>query len=168
MDKIWRFPSYSLGLLVGLGCGLVDHGGWGAAMGRVGSEVAVEGHPAGNASLGPGAGLLGVQVDAFILQRPPKPLDEDVVDAAAWPSIEMRTPACLKRVVQANDVNCDPWRRLGTRTDGATMLHVHNFRRAEIDVGGPPYRPARRHPRHPRGVRSPSSSDRWRHDGSLH
>ena len=52
-------------------------------MGGVRPLVVVEGDPTTDGCLGLRAGLPGVQVDAFILERPPQALDEDVVEAAA-------------------------------------------------------------------------------------
>jgi hypothetical protein len=81
-----RYPgdlSYSLHLLVGLGCVEVDYGGRLSAMGSVRALVVVEGDPAPDASLGLRSCFPSVQINAFILQRPPEALDEDVVQASA-------------------------------------------------------------------------------------
>lgn len=44
----------------------------------------VEGDPASDASLCLGAGFPSMQIGAFILQRPPDTLDEDVVEIAGF------------------------------------------------------------------------------------
>ena len=49
------------------------------------------------------AALEGVEKDAFVFQRSPQPLDEDV--KRPRPSIEMRMPASLSVVVKAKLVN---------------------------------------------------------------
>ena len=46
------------------------------------------------------------------------------------PSIEILVPTRFNLAVQAKDVTWLPRRRMAARTDGATMLHVH-------DLGGP-------------------------------
>ena len=53
-------------------------------MGSVLAMVVGEGDPATDGSLGLRAGLLRMQIDAFILQGPPKAFDEDVVEAAPF------------------------------------------------------------------------------------
>ena len=53
-------------------------------MGGVGPQVVVEGDPASDAGLGLGSGFPGMQIDAFIFQRPPEALDEDVVQVSGF------------------------------------------------------------------------------------
>lgn len=72
MDRSSADLSYCLHLLIGLGCGEVDHGGRLSAMGSVWAMVGVESDPAPDTGLRLRSGLLGVQVDAFILQGPPE------------------------------------------------------------------------------------------------
>ena len=65
------------------------------ALGRVGGVgplVIVEGDPLANPGLRLRAGLPSVQIDALILQGPPEPFDEDVVEAAPL-SLRMRARA---------------------------------------------------------------------------
>ncbi len=85
MDSFRGDLSYSLPLLVGFDLVEVDHGGRLSAMGGVGPLVVVEGDPPANAGFGLRTGLPGVKVDALILQRSPEALDEDVVEAPAFP-----------------------------------------------------------------------------------
>ncbi len=91
-------------------------------MGGMGPLVVVEGDPSANAGLGLRAGLAGVQMDALILQGPPKAFDEDVVETSALavhplpgralqsnvPGGEIRVPIRFSRSVQVKDVNCEP------------------------------------------------------------
>lgn len=51
-------------------------------MGSVWAMVVVEGDPAADSGFGLRSDFPGVQVDAFIFQGSPEPLDEDVVEAA--------------------------------------------------------------------------------------
>ena len=53
-------------------------------MGGVGPLVVVEGDPAADAGLRLRTALPGMQVDAFILYRPPEPFDKDVVQIAGF------------------------------------------------------------------------------------
>ena len=76
-------------------------------MGGMGPLVVVEGDPASDASPGLCPGFPSVQVDAFILQGPPKALDEDVVQIPGF-AHQILVFARLKRSVQSKDVNCDP------------------------------------------------------------
>ena len=108
MDRFSADLSYCLHLLIGFDGVEVDHGGRLSAMGSVWAMVVVEGDPAPDASLGLRARLPSVQVDAFILQGPPETLDEDVVEAAPLPSIEIRVPTRFSRSVQTKDVNWLP------------------------------------------------------------
>ena len=77
-------------------------------MGSVRALVVVKGDPAPDADPSLRSRFPGVQIDAFILQGSPQPLDEDVVETGPLPSIEMRVPIRFSRSVQAKDVNCDP------------------------------------------------------------
>jgi len=52
-------------------------------MGGVRPLAIIEIYPAADPGLGLRAGFPSVQINAFILQRPPEPFDEDIVDAAA-------------------------------------------------------------------------------------
>ena len=52
-------------------------------MGGVRPLAIVKIYPASDPGLGLRAGFPSVQINAFILQRPPEPFDEDIVDAAA-------------------------------------------------------------------------------------
>lgn len=83
MDSFRDNLSYSLPLPVGFDLVEVDHGGRLSAMGGVGPLVVVEGDPSANAGLGLRTGLPSVEVDALILQGPPEPFDEDVVESPA-------------------------------------------------------------------------------------
>ena len=53
-------------------------------MGGVGPLVVVEGDPASDARLGLRPGFPSVQVNTFILQRPPETLDKDVVQVSGF------------------------------------------------------------------------------------
>ena len=55
-----------------------------SAMGSVGSSMVVEGDPRSDGGLCLRSCFPGVQIDAFILQRSPQTLDEDIVDAAPF------------------------------------------------------------------------------------
>ncbi len=79
----------------------------------------VEVDPATHASLGLRTGVPGVQVDAFILQRPPQTLDEDVVDAA---------PLAVHGDAHAGPLEgVDP----GEGRELAALIGVHDLWRAE-------------------------------------
>lgn len=83
-------------------------------MGSVGSSMVVEGDPGSDGVLCLRSCFPGVQIDAFILQRSPQTLNEDIVDGEAiaerpLPSMEIRMPTRFRRSVQAKDVNCEPW-----------------------------------------------------------
>jgi hypothetical protein len=52
-------------------------------MGGVRPLVVVKGDPQPDTCLGLRSGFPGVEVNAFVLQGPPKAFDEDVVEAAA-------------------------------------------------------------------------------------
>lgn len=105
MDNFPGDLSYSLRLLVGFGLVEVDHDGRLSTIGRVGSLVAVEGDPLADAGLGLRTGLPGVEIVALIFQGRPEALDEDIVEAAPFASIEMRVPTRFSRSVRAKDVN---------------------------------------------------------------
>jgi hypothetical protein len=68
-------------------------------MGGMGPLVVVKSDPSPDASLGLSAGLPSVQIDAFVLQRPPEAFDEDVVEA---------TPLAVHR-----DPGADPFQPVG-------------------------------------------------------
>ncbi len=66
-------------------------------MGGVWPQVVVEGDPAPDAGLGLRAGFPGVQTDAFILQRPPEAVNEDVVEVSGLPEAAISTSCrCLE------------------------------------------------------------------------
>ncbi len=70
-----------------------------SAIGSMWAIVVVESDPATDASPCLRTSLPGVQVDAFILQGPPQPLDEDVVET---------TPFAVHR-----DPVADPFQSIG-------------------------------------------------------
>ena len=76
-------------------------GGW--------PPVIVEVNPSPEARTGLGAGLPDVPVDALILQRSPKTLDENIPKKRPLPFIAMRMPASRSGSVQAMAANCEPW-----------------------------------------------------------
>ena len=89
-------------------------------MGSVRALVVVEGDPASNAEPSLRPGFPGVQIDAFILQGPPPPLNEDVVHAA---------PFAVHR-----DPGADPFQSVGP-SEGrelAALIRVAYLGRAEF------------------------------------
>lgn len=76
--------SYCLQLLINFDIFEVDHGGRLAAMGGVGPQVVVEGDPASDARFCLRSGFPGVQIEIFILQRPPETFNEDVVEVSGF------------------------------------------------------------------------------------
>ncbi len=70
--------------------------------------VVVEVDPTTDACLGLRPGLPSVQIDAFILRRPPQALDEDVVEAAALAVHRDPGSDPLQPVGPGKDVNCEP------------------------------------------------------------
>ena len=89
-------------------------------MGGVRPLVVVEGDPTTDACLGLRAGLPGVQVDAFILERPPQALDEDVVKVAGF---AVHRYLCL-----------GPFQPVGPVEGGElrSLIRVHDLGRAEL------------------------------------
>ena len=88
MDRIWRFLSSDLLLLIGLryfDLQGVDHRRWLFAKDFVRAAVIVELHPFPDSSAGLRPGLPSLQVDALVFQRAPQTLDEDVVQVASGP-----------------------------------------------------------------------------------
>ena len=78
MDSIWRKLIYSLHLLIEVRCFKslpIDHGRWFAAKCRMRAFVIVELDAFSDASFGFWSGLLGMQIDALIFQRPPEPFN---------------------------------------------------------------------------------------------
>lgn len=69
-------------------------------------------HPETNLSLGVSEVLGGVQINAFVFQRPPQALDEHVVSPLALPSMEVQMPCDLSMPVKAALVNWVPWSAL--------------------------------------------------------
>lgn len=59
--------------------------------GQDGALVVVEVYPLSDTCLRLRPGFLGMQIGAFILQRPPQPFCEDVIEEAAFASLKMRT-----------------------------------------------------------------------------
>ncbi|MDP9839791.1 hypothetical protein J2T09_004571 [Neorhizobium huautlense] len=53
-----------------------------------------------------GHGLVGVEIDLFVFDRPPKPFDEHVVPPALLPSIEMAISAFLSTAVKPMILTC--------------------------------------------------------------
>ena len=89
-------------------------------MGSVRALMVVEGDPAPDADPRLRSSFPSVQIDAFILQGPPQPLDEDVVDAA---------PFAVHRNPSANPfqaVSPDEGREL------AALICVHDLGWAEL------------------------------------
>ena len=71
-------------------------------MGSMSPLMVVEAEPPRHTSLGLRAGFPSVQVDAFILQRPPQALDEDVVDEEGHRLMFRHEGECRRR--------CRKWR----------------------------------------------------------
>lgn len=69
----------------------------------------VKGQISANAATGLGHGLVGVEIDLLVFDRPPEPLDEDIVRQTPLPSIEMAISAFFSTAVKSIEVNCDPW-----------------------------------------------------------
>ena len=82
--------------------------------------MVVEGDPAPDAGPRLRSGFPSVQIDAFILQGPPQPLDEDVVDAA---------PFAIHR-----DPAADPFQPVGPGEgrELRPLIGVHDLGRAEL------------------------------------
>ena len=80
-----------------------------SAQRRVRARFVVEVDPRADDALGVGPVPELVEVHRLVLQRPPQPLDEDVVEEARpRPSIEKRTPAPSTRSANASLVNWEP------------------------------------------------------------
>ena len=75
----------------------------------MGPAAVVEGQVAADRSPGVGDGIVGAQVDLFILDRSPEPLEEDVVPPRSPPSMLMAMPLSRSSVVKAMLVNWLPW-----------------------------------------------------------
>lgn len=90
-------------------------------MGSVWPLVAVEGDPPTDACLGLRPGFPSVQVDAFILQRPPEALNEDVVETGA--------------LAANRDPGSDPFQPLGPceRRELRALISVHDLGRADTN-----------------------------------
>ena len=102
LDSFRRNLSYSLLLLIGVGCFIsqpIDHSGWFAAKGRMRALLVVELHPLSDASLRFWSGFPGMQIDAFVFQGPPQPLDEDVVEEPSL-AIHWDADACSAQLVR--------------------------------------------------------------------
>jgi hypothetical protein len=77
----------------------------------------VEAEPGADAGLGLDDRRIGVEVDLFVFEAAPQPLDEDVVHAAApglrrgrlLPSILIMTPFRFRVPVKSSLVNWLPW-----------------------------------------------------------
>jgi len=89
-------------------------------MGSMWAMVVVEGDPPPDAGSCLRAGLPSVQVDAFILQGPPKALDEGVVETA---------PLSVHR-----DPGADPFQSVGPGKgrELAALVGIHDLGRAEL------------------------------------
>jgi hypothetical protein len=69
----------------------------------------VKGDPRSDAALGIATVDIALEVNILVFQRPPEPLDEDVVHPQRpRPSMEMATPAAARAPVKAAEVNCEP------------------------------------------------------------
>ncbi|WP_370571113.1 hypothetical protein, partial [Phaeobacter sp. SYSU ZJ3003] len=69
MDRIWRNLSYSLHLLIGLGCFIslpIDHSGWLAAKGGMWALAVLELDPLSDTCFRFRPGLPGMQVDTLV------------------------------------------------------------------------------------------------------
>lgn len=119
MDSSRGDLNYSLPLLVGFNLVEVDHGGQLSAIGGVGTLMVVEGDPSASPGLRLRACLPGVQIDALILQGPPEPLDEDVIETV---------PFAVHR-----DAGADPFQPVdsGERRELRPLIGVHDLGRAE-------------------------------------
>ena len=70
--------------------------------------VVIIGEPSAKAGTQFRSGLEGVQIDAFVLHRPPEPLDEDIVHPAPRPSMLILISAARSTPVKALLVNWLP------------------------------------------------------------
>jgi hypothetical protein len=75
----------------------------------IGVRWVVEGNPLGDSACGFRAAGVALEINVLVLQRPPQPLDEDIVHPATAAIHGDRDAGFGKAPVKAAEVNCEPW-----------------------------------------------------------